>query len=103
MHPNVIPNSEEHLRAYGANHLNEHQPVVLDFGRIRSPEEQRGDAPAQPRGTTEQDYAMIEEQMQQRQRAFIADAREKVMDHEDPATTSTATTTTATTTTTTTT
>ena len=105
MHPNVIPNSEEHLAAYGANHLNEHQPVVLDFGKIRSPEEQqRSDAPAQQqRGTTAQDYAEIENQLQQRQWSFLAHAREKDLDPEDPATTSTATTTTATTTTTTTT
>ena len=105
MHPNVIPNSEEHLRAYGANHLNEHQPVVLDFGRIRSPEEQqRSDAPAQQQGgTTAQDYAEIDRQVQERQCAYLTDAREKDLDPEDPATTSTATTTTATTTTTTTT
>ena len=94
IHPTVIPNSEEHLAAYSNGHLEEHQPVVMDLGKIRSLTDQRGDAPAQPRGATERDWAMVQEQMQQKQLALVADAREKVQDPEDPATTSTATATT---------
>jgi hypothetical protein len=95
MHPTWVALSEEHLGAYGAQHLAEHQPVVMDFGRIRSLAEQRGDAPALPLlGTTWQDVALVEEQMLQLQLAFVADdARERVQD-QDPATTSTATATT---------